>query len=67
MNEKISITNYLFFCRPKAKDFSKAGTQGSAASRRDAQNECDIDNMSFENIFDDLLNLTSENESEEEE
>ena len=67
MNEKISITNYLFFCRPKAKDFSKVGTQGSASSRRDAQYECDIDNMSFENIFDDLLNLTSENESEEEE
>ena len=66
MHKKISITNYFFFCRPKAKDFSKVGTQGSASPRRDAQNECDIDNMTFENIFDDLLNLTSENESEEE-
>lgn len=53
--------------RPKSKDFSKAGNAGQGTSRKETQNECDIDNMTFENIFEDLLNLTTENGSEDKE
>ena len=57
----------FFYFRPKSKDFSKIGACGPGVSRKEPHNECDIDNMTFENIFEDLLNLTSQTESGEEE
>ena len=56
-----------FHLRPKSKDFSKAGNGGPGNSRKETHNECDIDNMTFENIFEDFFHFTSDNGSEEEE
>ena len=49
------------------KYFSKAGNGGPRNSRKETHNECDIDNMTFENIFEDLFHFTTDNGSGEEE
>ena len=59
--------HWIFHLRPKSKDFPKAGNGGPGYSRKETHNECDIDNMTFENIFEDLFHFTSDNGSGEEE
>ena len=51
---------YYFLLRSKSSDFARGGVGGSASSRREINNDCDIENMTFENIFGDLLVLTNQ-------
>ena len=61
----LSIFGYakLFFqfriSRSKSKDFARGRSGGSVSSRVNKNNDCDIDGMTFENMFEDLLASTS--------
>ena len=41
-------------------DFARRGVGGSASSRREVNNDCDIENMTFENLFGELVVLTNQ-------
>ena len=53
----------LFFhnriSRSKSKDFARGRSGGSVSSRVNKNNDCDIDGMTFENMFEDLIASTS--------
>ena len=50
--------------RSNSKDFSSRGAGGLASSRTEASNECDVDNMTLEGMFNELLELTQQSETE---
>ena len=59
----------LFFqfriSRSKSKDFASGRSGGSVSSRANKNNDCDIDGMTFENMFEELVVSTSKIGSED--
>ena len=53
------MLNYSCISRSKSKDFARGRSGGSVSSRVNKNNDCDIDGMTFENMFEDLLASTS--------
>ena len=50
--------------RSNSKDFSSRRAGGLASSGTEASNECDVDNMTLEGMFNELLELTQQHETE---